>query len=97
MDDAGRAVLAAKHPDAILLSATSATDVAALRTTVIAFFEASMVEDRLRLPYAEQGLLGVVYENARVLSEEFDADGRMLHIRGLPGGIARLRKILSAS
>ncbi len=97
VDEAGRAVLAAKHPDAILLSASSAADVAALRATVIAFFEASMVEDRLTLPYAKQGLLGVVYENARVLSEEFDADGRMLHVRGLPGGIARLRKILSAS
>ncbi|MGI4766508.1 MAG: hypothetical protein ACRYGP_15805, partial [Janthinobacterium lividum] len=46
---------------------------------------------------SKQGLLGVVYENARVLSEEFDADGRILHVRGLPGGIARLHKILSAS
>ena len=26
-----------------------------------------------------------------------DPDGRILHVRGLPGGIARLRKILSAS
>ena len=97
VDDAGQAILADKHPDAIFLSASSATDVAALRATVIAFFEASMVEDRLTLPYARQGLLGAVYENARVLSEEFDADGRILHVRGLPGGIARLRKILSAS
>ena len=97
VDEAGRAVLAARHPEAIFLSASSAADVAALRATVIAFFEAAMVEDRLTLPYAKQGQLGVVYENARVLSEEFDADGRILHVRGLPGGIARLRKILSAS
>ena len=97
VDDAGRAALAAEHPEAIFLSASSAADVAALRATVIAFFESAMVEDRLTLPYAKQGLLGVVYENARVLSEEFDTDGRILHIRGLPGGIARLHKILSAS
>ena len=97
VDDAGRAILATKHPEAIFLSASSATDVAALRATVIAFFEAAMVEDRLTLPYAKQGMLGVVYENARVLSEEFGADGRTMHVRGLPGGIARLHKILSAS
>ncbi|MCW6512725.1 GTPase HflX [Lichenifustis flavocetrariae] len=97
VDEASRALLAARHPEAVFLSAASADDVAALRGTIIAFFESAMVEDRLTLPYAKQGLLGTVYENARVLSEEFDADGRILHVRGLPGGIARLRKVLSAS
>ncbi len=96
VDGAGRAALAAQHPEAVFLSASSPDDVVALRATIIAFFEAAMVEDRLTLPYAKQGLLGTVYENARVLSEDFDADGRILHVRGLPGGIARLRKVLSA-
>ena len=40
-----RAVLREQHPDAILLSAKSPQDVAALRETIIAFFEDSMVED----------------------------------------------------
>ena len=96
VDAAGRAALAAKHPQAIFLSAASPDDVAALRTTIIAFFESAMVEETLALPYAKQGLLGTLYENARVLSEEFDESGRILHVRGLPGGIARLRKILAA-
>jgi hypothetical protein len=39
--------------------------VAALRETIIAFFEAAMVEDQLVLPYAKQGLLGD--ERARAL------------------------------
>ena len=95
VDEAGRAALAAKHPEAIFLSASSADDVAALRATIIAFFEAAMVEDRITLPYAKQGLLGDVYETARVLSEQFDATGRILQVRGLPGGIARLRKLLA--
>jgi GTP-binding protein HflX len=90
-----RAALRAKHPDAILLSATSAEDVAALRETIIAFFEASMVEDQLMLPYAKQGLLSDVYENARVLSEDYDATGRVLRVRGLPAAIARLRRTLA--
>ena len=90
-----RAALRAKHPDAILLSATSAPGVAALRETIIGFFEASMVEDQLMLPYAKQGLLSDVYENARVLSEDYDATGRVMRVRGLPAAIARLRRTLA--
>ena len=65
---------------------------AALRETIIAFFEAAMVEDQLVLPYAKQGLLGDVYENARVLSEDYGTTGRIMKVRGLPGAIARLRR-----
>ena len=65
-----------------------------LRETIIEFFESAMVEDELVLPYAKQSLLGEIYDNARVLSEEYDADGRKLKVRGLPGAIARLRRAL---
>jgi GTPase len=95
VDEDVRTALLARHPDAILLSSKSPTDVAALRETIIAFFEASMVEDELVLPYAKQGLLGDVYESARVLSEEYDATGRILKVRGLPGAIARLQRAVA--
>ena len=88
---------AAEAPDAILLSAKSPEDVAALRETIIAFFEAAMVDDQFVLPYAKQGLLGDVYEHARVLSEDYDTTGRIMKVRGLPGAIARLRRTLAAS
>jgi GTP-binding protein HflX len=97
LSETDRAALRAKHPDAILLSAKSLQDVAALRETIVAFFEAAMVEEELVLPYAKQGLLSEVYENARVLSEDFDTDGRIMKIRGLPSAIARLRRTLAAS
>jgi GTP-binding protein HflX len=97
VSEADRDALRAKHPDAILLSAKSQEDVTGLRETIIAFFEAAMVEDQLVLPYAKQGLLGDVYENARVLSEDFNTTGRILKVRGLPGAIARLRRTLAAS
>jgi GTP-binding protein HflX len=97
VSEADRAALRAKHPDAILLSAKSPEDVAALRETIIAFFEAAMVEDKIVLPYAKQGLLSEVYENARVLSEDYDSTGRILKVRGLPGAIARLRRTLATS
>ena len=97
VNEADRAALRARHPDAILLSAKSPEDVAALRETIIAFFEAAMVDDEIVLPYAKQGLLGDVYDNARVLSEDYDASGRIMKVRGLPSAIARLRRTLAAS
>jgi hypothetical protein len=62
--------------------------VAALRETIITFFEASMVDDQLVLPWAKQELLGAVYENARLLSQDYDATGRIMDVRGLPAAIA---------
>jgi GTP-binding protein HflX len=97
MSEAERAILRAKHPDAILLSAISPADVATLREEIIMFFETVMVEDQLVLPYAKQGLLSDIYENARVLSENYDITGRVIKVRGLPGAIARLRRNLAAS
>jgi GTP-binding protein HflX len=97
LSEAERAALREKHPDAVLLSAKSSEDVAALRETIIAFFETAMVEDRLVLPYAKQGMLSDVYENTRVLSEDYDATGRIITVRGLPGAIARLKTTLAAS
>jgi len=96
VDAAGRAALVEKHPDAILLSAHVPEDVSALRNTIIAFFEAAMVDDVLVLPYAKQGLIGEVYESARILSEDYTEGGRVLKLRGLPAAITRLRRSLDA-
>ena len=95
VSEAERAALIEKHPDAILLSSKSPADVAALRETIIAFFEAKMEDAELVLPYAKQSLLGEIHENTRVLTEDYDADGRVLKVRGLPGAIARLQRVLA--
>jgi GTP-binding protein HflX len=42
-------------------------------------------------------MIGEVYENTRVLSEEYDTTGRIMKVRGLPAAIARLRRSLDAS
>jgi GTP-binding protein HflX len=97
LSESDRAALRAKHPEAILLSAKSLQDVAALRETIVAFFEAAMVDDQFVLPYAKQAMIGEVYENTRVLSEEYDTTGRIMKVRGLPAAIARLRRTLAAS
>ncbi len=95
VDAEGRVTLAEKHPDAILLSAHASDDVSNLRDSIIAFFEEAMVEDVMILPYAKQGLIGEVYDSTRVLSEEYNDIGRVLTVRGLPGALARLRRLLA--
>src|ERR1700720_3561702 len=96
VSEADRAALRAKHPDAILLSAKSPEDVAALRKTIITFFEAAMLDYQIVLPYAKQGLVGHVYKPARGVSEDYDTIGRIMKVRGLPRANARLRRTLAA-
>jgi len=90
VDQATRRVLRKRFPEAILLSAHAPVDVASLRQAVLDFFEALMVEADLQIPYARQGLVGEVYESARVLSETFDEAGRTVRVRSLPGAVAKL-------
>ena len=67
---------------------------AALRQSIIAFFESAMVDEELVIPYARQGLVGEVYEHARVVSEAYDESGRNLVVRALPATLAKLRRSL---
>ncbi len=94
LDPATRAALLAGHPDAVVLSAHAPEDVSALRQRLIDHFEASMTEASLLIPYAKQAVVAQVYENARVVSESFDENGRTMVVRALPGAMARLTRLL---
>ncbi|NOJ97349.1 GTPase HflX [Corallococcus coralloides] len=92
LDAAAQDALRAQHPEALLVSAHRPDDVAGLRREVIAFFEASMVEADLVIPYARQARIGEVYEHTTVVSQAYDETGSRLRVRGLPGAIARLTR-----
>ena len=92
LDADARAALTARHAEAVLLSAHDAADVMALRQRIIDFFESAMVDEALVIPYARQGVVGDIYEHARVVSETFDESGRNLVVRALPGTLAKLRR-----
>ncbi|NBD09654.1 GTPase HflX [Corallococcus silvisoli] len=94
LDAAAQDALRAEHPEAILVSAHRPDDVAMLRKDIIAFFEASMVEADLVIPYARQARIGEVYEHTTVVSQAYDELGSRLRVRGLPGAIARLTRSL---
>jgi len=93
--EADRAALARELPEAMMLSAKSPADVAALRQAVIAFFDRSLVEGELLVPYDRQALLGQVHESARVVSEEYDERGAKLKVLADPATLARLERALA--
>jgi GTP-binding protein HflX len=97
LDAADKTRLAHDHPGALLLSAHAPEDVAALRAAILQFFDDAMVEAELLVPYSKQSLIGEVYENAKVLAEEYDDAGTHLKLRGLPGAIARLKRAAEAA
>ncbi|EYF00855.1 GTP-binding protein [Chondromyces apiculatus DSM 436] len=89
-----REALQQEHPEAVMLSAKDPADVAALRDRIVAFFEASMVEGELVLPYGKQSLIGEIYENARVMEETYDEQGGKFRLRAHPTALDRLRSLL---
>jgi len=91
LTDEDRKRLERAHPGARMLSAHVPEDIAHLREEILTFFDSKMVEAELVVPYPKQGLMGSVYESARVISEEYDEVGARLQIRALPEAVARLR------
>ncbi|MBK8257290.1 MAG: GTPase HflX [Polyangiaceae bacterium] len=85
--------LAHEFPDAILLSAKDPADVTRLRDFIVHFFESQMVEGEIFLPYSKQQLVSEVFENCRVLSEDYDEKGRKLQVLAHPKTLSRLSQL----
>ena len=90
-----RSVLAAEFPDALLLSAKSQDDTVRLREEIIAFFESSMTEGEIFVPYAKQHLVSEIYKTARVLSHECDEDGARLRLLAPSSEVERLSELIT--
>ncbi len=88
------AKLSAQYPGCIVMSARRADEVAALRQTIVAFFQHDLVEDELFLPWSAQQLRGQIYANCEVLGERADGDGAFFRVRGERHAIDGLREQL---
>ncbi len=89
-----RAALAQAYPEALLMSAKSAADVAGLRERIVEFFEREMIEDEILVPFAQQRVVSEIHASCRVLAEDYDETGTRLRVRGRPEVVARLRAAL---
>jgi GTP-binding protein HflX len=94
LEEERRAALAQAYPQALLLSAKSAADVAGLRERIVEFFEREMVEDEFLVPYAQQRVVSEIHTSCRVLAEAYDQAGTRLRVRARPQVVARLRAAL---
>jgi GTP-binding protein HflX len=87
---AARAQLAAKWPDAVIMSAKREPDVAMLREKLVAFFQRDLVEGELRVPYDKQALRGEIFAVCQVLEERYEEDAVIFRVRAHKGDLDRL-------
>jgi GTP-binding protein HflX len=89
--DAGApAALLARWPEAVVVSAKSAADVARLHAKLAAFFTRDLVEAELRVPWDRQQLRGEIFAACEVVEERADTDGAVFRVRAHRDTIARL-------
>jgi GTP-binding protein HflX len=86
------AALRARYPGCIVMSAKSEDDIAKLREAIGAFFQRSLVEAELFLPWSAQNLRGQIFATCTVLEERSGDTGAILRVRGEPEVVARLRE-----
>jgi GTPase len=84
------AALRARWPDAFIMSAKSAVDVARLHAELMAFFTRDLVEAELRVPWDRQHLRGEIFGACEVVEEWAEADAAVFRVRAHRETIARL-------
>lgn len=89
------AALKRKYPDCIVMSARRPAEVAALRQTIVDFFQQNLIEAELFLPWSAQQLRGNLYNTCQVLEERSEEAGTVFTLRGAANDIQRLRDQLS--
>jgi GTPase len=91
------AALAAEYPGCIVMSAKRQGDIARLREAIAAFFQRSLVEAELFLPWTAQKERGQIFETCTVLEERAGDSGAFLRVRGEPEVVKRLSDQFGAS
>jgi GTP-binding protein HflX len=86
------AALAAKYPGCIVMSAKREGDIARLREAIAAFFQRSLVEAELFLPWSAQKERGQIFATCTVLEERSGEAGAFLRVRGEPEAVRRLHE-----
>jgi GTP-binding protein HflX len=94
LTDDERRQLAARFPDAWLVSARRVEDVAWLRSQIIADFASSYREVTFSIPYARQSLLAKLHESGRVVEQTYTEQGVDVRFESDPETLDRLRREL---
>ena len=76
------AMLRARYPDCVVMSARRPEDVARLRRQIVEFFQKDLLETELFLPWSAQQLRGEIFATCEVLEERADEAGAFFRVRG---------------
>jgi GTP-binding protein HflX len=86
------ATLHARYPGCVVMSARRPDEVAALRRTIIAFFQRDLVETEIFVAWSAQQMRGQIYASCEVLEERADEEGAFFRVRGEPNAVQGLRE-----
>jgi GTP-binding protein HflX len=87
--------LAARYPNALLVSAKRPQDVEELHRVIVGEFERLLDDLSLVVPYAQTSVIGEVHKRARVLNEAFEEDGVHYQLKVTSTEATRLQRMLS--
>ncbi|MBK6514037.1 MAG: GTPase HflX [Polyangiaceae bacterium] len=82
--------LAARFPDALLVSARDRSDVSKVRDFIVSFFDGELVEDEIFVPYEQHARVRKIHDSMTVLGERHDEQGTHVRVRAPRASIDRL-------
>jgi GTP-binding protein HflX len=83
-----------EFPGSILFSTRNTANIQNLRERIIAFFEASMCEEEILVPYSAQKIIGDMRLNMKILKVSFAEEGVRLQVLSRVIDLQRLRKLM---
>ena len=89
--------LAARYPDALLVSAKRPQDVEELHRVIVGKFERRLDDWSLVVPYAQTSMIGEVHKRARIVNEAFKDDGVHYQLKVTSTEATRLQRMLSCA
>ncbi len=95
LSDFQLALLQKEYPEAVLLSSKDQQDIQAFKQRLLTFFEETLVEATLKIPYLKGHLLGQLREKARIKSETYLELETEVNFLSYPSTIAWLKQELS--
>jgi len=89
--------LAARFPEALVVSAKDPADVARIRERLLHFFDGGIEEAEIRIPHAQAALRAQVFASCAVLGERYDEEGGSYRVRGTRAVLERVQGLLQAA
>lgn len=84
--------LTKEFPEAIFISTRNQDDLKMLRDKILSYFETTMVDEDLFVPYSVKGIIGDIRARMRVLGETYNESGVTLKVRANQEHVDQIKK-----